>query len=98
MAGAGWSLPAWLLIDSGRPPGATLSPHPTPFPQMTRNANMVITIQSLKSHFLKDEDTGFGERILIFLEFYPLLRESENLEWLIKVLVAVLSLKCLTEH
>ena len=98
MAGAGWSLPAWLLTDSERPPGATLSLPPTPFPQMTRNVNMVITVQSLINHFLKDEDTGFGERTLIFLEFFPLLRESENLEWLMKVLVAVLSLRCLTEH
>lgn len=76
MAGVGRSLPAWLLIDSERPPGATLSLPPTPFPQITRNANMVITVQSLMIHSLKDEDTGFGEKTLIFLEFCPLLRES----------------------
>lgn len=54
--------------DLELPPYPYSQPHS---PRRPEDAILVTTVQSFMSHFLKDDDIGFGEMTLILPEFYP---------------------------
>lgn len=85
----------WLPIDSERPAAATLSYLQPCLPQNARRCRFGDHCSKFSKPFSKGCWHRLGEMTLIL----PSSQENKKLwEQLIKILVPVLSLKCLTEH